>query len=298
MSRILVAGVAVLDFVFHMKSFPRLAEKYRADGASISGGGNAANAAVAISRLDGSAHLASRLGNDQIADMIIADLENEGVGTRLIKRHEDNRSSFSSIYIDEAGERQIMNYRDPDLPVQADWPDDQIPDRLGATLADTRWPDGALAAMKLAKRFGIPGVMDAEAPVHEAEQAVMEASHVAFSAQGVQDFTDESDIETAAVMADGLVPGTVLVTDGENGVVSVTNGKPHWTPAFPINAIDTLGAGDVWHGAFALALGEGKSQAQAVEFASAAAAIKCGRIGGRDGAPNRAEVNQFLKGTS
>ncbi|MGI9365675.1 MAG: PfkB family carbohydrate kinase [Rhizobiaceae bacterium] len=298
MSRILVAGVAVLDFVFHMKTFPRQAEKYRADGASISGGGNAANAAVAISRLDGSAYLASRLGNDQIADMIIADLEKEGVGTGLIRRHGDNRSSFSSIYIDEAGERQIMNYRDPDLPVQAAWPDDQIPDALSATLADTRWPDGALAAMKLAKQLGIPGVMDAEAPVHEAEHAVLEASHVAFSAQGVQDFTGESDIEKAAVLAYDMVPGTVLVTDGENGVVSVSNRTPQWTPAFAVKAIDTLGAGDVWHGAFALALGEGKLQAQAIEFASAAAAIKCGRTGGRDGAPNRAEVNQFLKETS
>ena len=298
MSSILVAGVAVLDFVFHMKNFPRLAEKYRADGASISGGGNAANAAVAIARLQGSAYLASRLGHDEIADMIVSGLEKEGVNTGLVKRYVGNRSSFSSIYIDEMGERQIMNYRDPDLPMKPDWPDASMPAGLTAALADTRWPDGALAAMKLARKLGIVGVMDAEAPVHEAEAAVREASHVAFSAQGVLDFTGESDVEAAALRADSMLPGTVLVTDGERGVVTVNNGSPQWTPAFKIRTIDTLGAGDVWHGAFALALGEQKSQTEAIVFASAAAAIKCGRTGGREGAPTRTELDQFLKETS
>lgn len=87
MSRILVAGVAVLDFVFHMDEFPQKPEKYRASGASISGGGNAANAAVAIARLGGQAHLASRMGDDEIADLIHTGLDSEGVETSLIKRY-------------------------------------------------------------------------------------------------------------------------------------------------------------------------------------------------------------------
>ena len=295
MTSILVAGVAVLDFVFHMDEFPRLAEKYRATGASISGGGNAANAAVAIARLGGDAHLAARLGDDQIADMILVDLQRDGVDTTLVKRHEDRRSSFSSIYIDGEGERQIMNFRDTDLPTTGDWMASQSPSKLGAVLADTRWADGALAAMEIAKAHGIAGIIDAEAPVLEAEAAVFAASHVACSAQGALDFTGLADVEQAALNADQLLPGTVIITDGENGVVMVKDGAPQWFAAFDIKPVDTLGAGDIWHGAFALAIGEGLDEPQAIRFASAAAAIKCQRSGGRDGAPTRQEVSEFLK---
>ncbi|MEM9108033.1 MAG: PfkB family carbohydrate kinase [Pseudomonadota bacterium] len=295
MTSILVAGVAVLDFVFHMDQFPRLPEKYRASGAAINGGGNAANAAVAIARLDGDAHLASRLGDDQIADMILADLQHEGVRTELVKRHEGRRSSFSSIYIDSTGERQIMNYRDTELPTTGAWMADRAPASLTAILADTRWGDGALAAMELAKARGIPGVMDAEAPVLEAEGAVQAASHVAFSAQGALDFTGLSNVEQAAMKADTMVPGRVIVTDGENGVAMAQHGAVTWFPAFDIRPVDTLGAGDVWHGAFTLALSEGMDEAEAIHFASAAAAIKCERKGGRDGAPKRQEVSEFLR---
>ena len=70
MTEILVAGVAVLDFVFDVGEFPRSPEKYRAKGASIVGGGNAANSAVAITRLGGTARLASRIGDYPVADLI------------------------------------------------------------------------------------------------------------------------------------------------------------------------------------------------------------------------------------
>jgi len=295
MTGVLIAGVAVLDFVFHMEQFPKIAEKYRATGAAISGGGNAANAAVAISRLNGNAKLAARLGDDEIADLIIAGLQRESVDTDLTKRFAKHRSSFSSIYIDATGERQIMNYRDTDLSMDAQWLKDQAPTDIKGTLADTRWPQGALVAMQIAKERGLPGVMDAEAPVMEAIDAVKAASHVAFSAQGAVDFTGETDIEKAALLADTRLDGTVIITDGENGVVMVKDGQPQWFKAFAIQPVDTLGAGDVWHGAFALALAEGQSEADAIMFASAAAALKCTRMGGRDGAPNRDETLEFLR---
>ena len=64
--------------------------------------------------------------------------------------------------------------------------------------------------------------------------------------------------------------------------------------AFPIQPIDTLAAGDVFHGAFALALAEGRGETEAMRFAAAAAAIKCTRFGGITGAPGRAEAEAFL----
>lgn len=297
MTRVLIAGVAVIDFVFRMESFPDKPEKYRADGAEIVGGGNAANAAVAISRLGGEALLASRLGDDQIADMILSDLNIEGIDCSLVHKFSHCRSSFSSIYLDAAGERQIMNFRDPDIPMDADWLLANMPSGFQAALADTRWPDAALALMKWARELGVPGIMDAESPVHEGILALEAASHVAFSAQGATELTGEKDVEKAALAAARQLPGLIVVTDGENGAVSVDQDQPTWHPAFKIDAIDTLGAGDVWHGAYALALSQGWPLAESIRFASAAAAIKCTRRGGRDGAPFLSDVQRFLEGT-
>ena len=242
MSTILVAGVAVLDFVFHMEEFPRRAEKYRADAAVISGGGNAANAAVAIARLNGQAHLASRLGSDEIADMILSGLARESVHTGLVQQYAERRSSFSSIYIDGHGERQIMNFRDTDLPWHANWIADNYPTNMTAALADTRWPDGALAAMELARQQGVPGIMDAEAPVLEAEAAIQAASHVAFSAQGAVDFTGLDNIDQAALKADQLLPGRVLITDGEHGVVLADGGRTQRIHRLDVEGGKTLGS--------------------------------------------------------
>ena len=295
MNSVLVVGVAVLDFVFQMAEFPRTAEKYRADGASISGGGNAANSSVAIARLGGTAHLAARLGDDQIADLILTGLAAEGVDTQLTRRFPNKRSSFSSIYIDGQGERQIMNFRDNTLSMNADWLREAVPESIGATLGDTRWPNGARAAMQIARERGVAGIIDAESPVHEAEEALLLASHVAFSAQGASDYTGETDFRNAAKAADQKLPGTVLVTDGANGVVMVKDGELSHFPAFDSEVVDTLGAGDVWHGVFAWAMAHGRNEIDAIRLSSAAAALKCSRPGGRDGAPSLKEVHLFIE---
>lgn len=297
MAKVLLAGVAVLDFLFQMEAFPRTAEKYRADSASIVGGGNAANAAVAVARLGGDAQLISRLGDDVIAGLIIDGLAIDGVDTSLMRRFERRRSSFSSIYIDAGGERQIMNFRDNALTMDADWLTDILPTDCDAVLADTRWPQGAKAVMDHARKLGIPGIMDAEAPVMEAESAIHAASHIAFSAQGVREFTGLQDVSEAALKAAHMLPGQVLVTDGENGTVSVHDETIHHYPARQITVVDTLGAGDVWHGAFALALAKGWAEDRAVPYANAAASLKCTRPGGRDGAPTADELNHFREET-
>jgi sulfofructose kinase len=86
----------------------------------------------------------------------------------------------------------------------------------------------------------------------------------------------------------------VSVTDGARGTWFIQGGEEGHVPAFAVDAVDTLGAGDVWHGALALLLAEGADLERAIRFASATAAIKCGRYGGRAGIPGRAEVETFI----
>ena len=140
-----------------------------------------------------------------------------------------------------------------------------------------------------------PGVLDAEAPVAEAAEALPLASHIAFSAQGLHDYTGETGLKPGLEQAARRTGSWVCVTDGAAGTTWLDGETFHHCPAFPVEVVDTLGAGDVWHGAFALALAEGQDEAAAVRFASAAAALKCTQPGGRAGAPDRAAVLRFLE---
>lgn len=291
MAEVLVIGVAVADFVFSVDNIPDRPAKYRALGAEIVGGGCAANAAVAIVRLGGTARLAARLGDDEMGDLILADLEAEGVDCHLVQRTPGARSSFSSVYVDQAGERQIMNFRGEGLIQDTDWI--ARSPRADAVLADTRWSEGAARALDMARSWGVPGVVDAEAPMDI--QVLDRASHVAFSRDGLLSFAGGSDLAVALQKAEKTLPGWVCVTDGANGTYLIGEGGIARTPGFPVEVRDTLGAGDVWHGAFALALAEGQDETSAVRFANAAAALKCTKFGGRKGCPDRAAVEEFLK---
>ena len=294
MARVLVIGVAVVDFVFQMDTLPSEARKYRATEADIVGGGCAANAAVAVARLGGDALLGTRLGADPLGELILSDLREEGVDTRLVQQTSGARSSFSSVYVDAMGERQIMNYRGADLSTETGWIENAP--NIDAVLADTRWTAGAISALNLARQRGVPGIVDAEAPMDNS--VLSAASHVAFSRDGLMSFAPNTDLQSALRIAAGKLDAWVCVTDGENGVLFAGHECIEHVPAFSVDVKDTLGAGDIWHGAFALALSEGRDAPYAIRFANAAAAIKCTRFGGRNGTPTRAELDRFLQENS
>jgi len=293
---VLCVGVAVQDLIFGFDQMPVTADKHRARSLHISGGGNAANAAVAISRMGGRALLAARLGDDFIADTIIRDLSREGVDCSCVQRYANRRSSLSAIFVDEGGERLIANYRDTDLPTDPGWLTPIAEqNEIGAILTDTRWPQGAAQAMQLARSRGLPGILDAEQPMADCEHAVAIASHVVFSLSGLMDYrpgATTSEVQAIAAQFNNWV----AVTDGGNGLWwSAAGNKLSHVPAFHIDAVDTLGAGDIWHGVFSLLLAGRESESQAIILAHAAAALKCQRAGGRSGAPTREQVEQFLR---
>lgn len=291
MADVLVAGVAVADIVMQVEELPRRAEKYRAADALVTVGGCAANAAIAIARQGGRARLAARLGDDLIGDLIAGGLEAEGVDLGLSHRQSGARSSFSSIYVDRSGERQIMNFRGQGLPETLDL---TLAPRAAAVLADNRWPGLTRAALDLARSWGVPGVVDAEAPFDP--DAVRGATHVVFSMQGLTAHAPGLATEEALRQARADFGAWVAVTDGPLGVWYAGDGGEGHVPAFRIEPVDTLGAGDIWHGVFALRLAEGDDELAAIRFANAAAALKCLRFGGVSACPDRAATEAFLAG--
>lgn len=274
---------------------PARAEKYRAHGFDSMGGGPAATAAVTVARLGGDALIAARLGDDDVAGLIAAELEAYGVDCHLLRRFQGCRSSLSAVMVDAQGERLIVNYLDPGLPSDAAWLPDLASLDIAAVLADTRWPEGAAKILNKGRAAGLPAVLDADRPIALDSPLLRAASHVAFSADGLADCTGLNDPRQALDMIAERTKSWLCVTLGGDGVLIQDAGGQHHVPAFKIAVVDTLGAGDVWHGAFALALAEDSDETQAVRFANAAAALKTQRPGGRRGVPTRAEVDQFLK---
>jgi sulfofructose kinase len=294
MRTVLCVGHAVQDFVFTVPALPRSAEKHQASGFQTVGGGPAATAAVAVARLGGRALLAARVGDDPVADTIVAELAAWGVDCSVIQRCPGCSSSLSAVLVDPGGERMIVNYLDPAMPESADW----LPpvSRTGAAvvLADSRWATGARTALAAARAASLPGVLDADRPAPIDDEALASASHVAFSFEALADETGESDpVRGLRAIGSGL-DAWCCVTVGAEGVFVLEGSQVTHFPGHAVPVVDTLGAGDVWHGAFALGLAEGMREAAAVRFASAAAAIKVQRHGGRAGAPTRADVEELL----
>lgn len=292
---VLCIGVAVRDLVFRVNAMPTHPEKYRAQDYASVGGGCAGTAAIAVARLGGRARLATRLGDDAIGHDLIAELERRGVDCGPTRAWPGRRSALSAVLVDDAGERLIVNYRDPDLPSDASALGTELPSDTGAVLADTRWAEGAARGLALARAAGIPGVLDCESPFDGLEAALATASHLAYSAQGLRAHTGRDDLAQAVRDLARDRGGFVCVTDGPAGVWwQDGRGAGGHVPALPIRPVDTLGAGDVWHGAFALALARELSPVKAIRFANAAAAVKCTRAGGWDAVPDADEVNAYL----
>lgn len=292
---VLVAGIAALDDIFPISAPLVAGEKHRSPRVETVLGGNAANAARAICRLGGRAELLARLGDDATAAWIRKELTSEGVGHDLCQPLAGCHTSRSAIIIEPDGARTIANMFDPNFPEEPNWLPQILPPNTAAVLGDVRWEAATLRLLSLARAGGLPAVLDGDRAPKD-QRLLAAASHIAFSAQGLRELAGQQDLATALT---GFAAGRdqfCAVTDGAHGVFYMDGGNLRHIPAPRVAAVDTLGAGDVWHGAFALALAEQQTIEQAIHFANLAAAIKCSRPGGGAGAPIRAELNTFRHG--
>jgi len=284
---VLCAGLITVDFLYHTAHFPVEGTKMRASAAQMVAGGGAFYAASAVAALGGQASLAGAVGEDALGAVVRAELAARGIDGTFLRDCPGVGTARSAIIISAGGERTVVNHRDDALFAEAPG----VPPAFDAALADTRWPLGALALMQAARAAGRPGVLDAESPVRLAEQALRAASHVVFSEQGLRDYAGACDAGAVADVARGLGVWAA-VTRGERPVLWHDGQKAGEVATFAATAIDTLGAGDVWHGAFALALARGLAEPEAARYANAAAAIKVGQAAGT--MPNHSATEALL----
>ena len=259
------------------------------------GGGCAANAAVAIARLGGKVELWSRVGDDVAGQAIRTGLRHEKVDVRHVEAFEDARSSTSAIIVDAHGERLIVGQRDTSIPSGTSWLPLERLKEAHVVLGDVRWLEGLRVGFARARQEGIPTVLDAELGARETLPDLLRLTDYAiFSAAALRDFAAGASDEARLDHAMSFGPLHAGVTLGAEGYLWRERGGGGRIPSPAVDVVDTTGAGDAFHGAFALALAQGRPIGECARRAAAVAAMKCRRLGGRAGLPTEAELEAFL----
>lgn len=295
MTTVACVGVCVGDVIFSVEALPAGAGKLHARAREEVGGGPAANAAVTVASLGGSARFIGAVGDDHLGSELIAELTRLGVDATRVRVVAGRRSPLSAITVDERGDRAIINHTDQELFAAARAVGHEDLRDADAVLADVRWPSATLAALGWARDHGVPGIVDFDIGAGEPEPLLATASHIAFSADALRRLAGPGDLTGSLRRVSDMTDAWIAVTDGGNGTYWLDDGAILHMEAYQVEVLDTTGAGDVFHGAFALGLASGRSESDSVRLGSAAAAITCTTFGGRSGIPSKDEVETFLE---
>lgn len=294
--RILCIGMPVRDLIFRVDDVPMRGTKKRASHFTELTGGNALNAAVAIARLGGHVRMSGPMGHagEKTTAHMFDDMQREGIENALV--HMPGLvTPISSIMIDPSGERTIVTYRDPEL-WKVTLPDaDLLLKDCDAVLTENRCAQFVTDLCVEARSRDIPVILDADRVMSLREGLLVASSHIIFSAEALHATAGITDDTEALRKIADLTSGFLAVTNGAQGLLWLDDQRqPHQMLSFPVHTVDTLGAGDVFHGAFALAIAEGQPILDAMRFGAAAAALKCTGHGGAFASPQRAEVERLL----
>jgi sugar/nucleoside kinase (ribokinase family) len=161
-------------------------------------------------------------------------------------------------------------------------------------LADNWLTDLVVPICAAARERGIPVVIDGDGRMSDGCELLRLASHVVFSAEALRATAGHEDLCAALAWLGAGRQTFLAATDGADDILWWDGRVVQRLPVFAIEAVDTLTAGDVFHGAFVLALAQARREVDALRFAAAAAALKCSRFGGGAAAPTRAEVETLL----
>ena len=287
------AGISCLDYVIVA---PRVkwGETAEITHYAEQGGGLVATALVACARLGARTCLYSLLGEDALGSRIVSDLREEGVDVSGVALIPGGASPFSFVHLEqEGGERTIFHRSGIGLS----WPGGRGWEGLegcDALLVDGCYPDLAREAASAARARGVPVVADI-IPEPGNLDLVRLVDVVITPREYARKAGFENNMRSALDKIHDMGPKTAVITLGAGGWLASDPSGLTRGDAFRVKAADTLGAGDVFHGAYAFGLAQGWETARCCEFASASAALKCMQLGSRAGIPDLASVMAFLQ---
>ncbi len=284
-------GHASYDLVFAVPYQPGEDEKCVADAYVACGGGPAANAAVAVARLERHAAFAGFLGNDLHGEAHFQELIDDGVETTCVHRGH-SPTPLSAVLVKPDGKRSLINYRGDTRPLSGD----ALPlDRLEAKaiLFDGHEPHVSRHWLGYFRGRGSKTILDAGS-LHEGTKALMySVDYLVASRKFATQWLGKDDPVFALRELAHRCP-VVVITLGEEGLIWQRGEAGGELSANPVQVVDTTGAGDTFHGAFATCIADGMGWEETLRFASAAAALCCTRMGGRPGIPSRVEVDALI----
>ena len=298
---ILGIGVVAVDDVLYVDHYPAADQKVRVLRHRRCIGGQIGRAMITVARLGGVAQFAGTIGHDDLSAIVLKRFDREGVCTAHAVFREDAKPCHSTIIVDEtAHTRTIFGHvtghfgADPELPAE-----DVI---AGASLLliDHHEITGSLRAARIAHAAGVPVVADFERnPGEPFDELMGLVDHLVLPCGFVnkEGYGDKGTEEAVRQLVEKY-GATVVVTCGANGVWYAEPGhaiEPRHIKAFEITPFDTNGCGDIFHGAYCVALSEGVDLDARVRFATAAAALGATQLRDSQNVPHRVTVDRFLE---
>jgi ribokinase len=291
-----------MDLVTRTPRIPSIGQTLIGTGFSTTPGGKGANQAVAAARLGYPVTMVGKVGDDVYGPQLLENLSHAGVDTAAMEITSGS-SGLAPMFVAESGENSIVV-----VPGANGQLDRAAVDRhaalirsAGMVLCQLEIPLDTLAyTLALCAEAKVPVMLD-PAPAAPLPDSVF--AQIAWFTPNETETAfylgNTADVEntTKWLHAKGL-PGVALKRGAEGAYISVAGEKAAWVPPFPVQAIDTVGAGDCFNGGFAVALLEDKNPWEAARFANAAAAISVTRRGAQASMPSRADVDAFLKKNS
>jgi len=304
MQRVICIGGVFWESLFQVDSLPTGGVKLIPRAGRQHASGMAPAAAVTLARLGVEVSLFSRVGDDPAGHSTCVDLRNAGVDVSGVRVCAGQATPFSSVLVDARGERLVVPCLDARLYSGAEGLAIERVQHAAAVLADMRWVDGAQVLLQRARTVGVPTVLDADvAPVPALWRLMPLADHLLLSEDSLRALEPGAgEVDALQRLAEALPSARVLgVTLGARGALLIDrdaqDAGPLHVPGLSVPVVDTLNAGDVWHGAYTWGLARGFDLRERIRWAHAMAALKCTRPWGRQGIPCIDELRDFLTAT-
>ena len=293
---ILGIGCATVDDTLYVESFPAGDSKTRVKARLRRCGGLTATALLAAARLGGTCAYAGMLGDGEHSRFIETQLVKGGIDMEHVVRHADAQPVYSTVIVGESDQtRTIFFYTGGRVGADDHLPTADVIQAARVLFMDTYGMTGNLRAARIAREAGVPVVCDFEnsnAPLFHDVLALV--NHVILKDSFALSLTGTTTLIDAA-QALWQAGRVVVLTSGSDGCLYLDDARePVHHPAYPVHVVDTTGCGDVFHGAYAMALAQGMPLDRRIAFASAAAALKATQVG-IEGVPPQQAIHTFLQ---
>jgi sugar/nucleoside kinase (ribokinase family) len=293
---VLGLGCVAVDLVGTVSQWPQEGTKQSLESLSMHDGGLVGTAITAAARLGGTCGFIGKLGTSDFATRAVASLEKEGVDVSLVQRVEGAEPLVSFVVSNsKTGERTICwSQQNVSYPLPDEFSDSTWFERTKVLLIDSEAGDAGVQTARIARDHDIPVVVDVEQDYPHTASMLEAASHIVVSEDFARQYSGKENLPDLLKHLRTSEDQTVIITRGECGCTGLTTEGIFKLPAFKVEVVDTTGCGDVFHGAYAVAIARGRSGVDAATFASAAAALCATQLGGRDGIPTENELDDFL----